>query len=123
MSAGSEFAEMVRKNLKMNGRTRNNRGGHNLKRDIIEAIANAVFYPGYYNEERTALYRAAYPAYCSYIKHVHGGRVAPLVAYEIEMMTPYQFAGFLGEMIDAGVSTVGDGEIYFQNMRKVQVVA
>jgi len=123
MSVGTEFAEMVRKNLKMNGRTRNNRGGHNLKRDIIEAIANAVFYPGYYNEERTALYRAAYPVYCSYTKHVMGSRVAPMVAYEIEMMTPYQFAGFLGEMIDAGVTTAFEGEIFFQNMRKAQVAA
>ena len=123
MSAGTEFAQMVRKNLQMNTRTRNNRGGHNLKRDIIEAIGNAVFYPGYYNEERTALYRAAYPAYCSYTKHVTGGRVAPMVAYQIEQMSPWQFAGFLGEMIDAGISNTFEGEMYFNSMREVAFAA
>ena len=120
MSVGTEFAQMVRKNLQMNTRTRNNRGGHNLKRDIIEAIGCAVFYPGYYNEERTALYRAAYPVYCSYTKHVMGGRIAPMVAYQIEKMTPWQFAGFLGEMIDAGITNTFEGELFFQNMRKAQ---
>lgn len=123
MSAGTEFAQMVRKNLQMNTRTRNNRGGHNLKRDILEAIGNAVFYPGYYNEERTVLYRAAYPAYCSYVKHVKGGRIDGMVAYHIEKMSPWQFAGFLGEMIDAGVTNAFEGEMFFNGMREVAYAA
>jgi hypothetical protein len=123
MTAGTEFAKMVRKNFGIGARTRTYRGGLNLKNEILEAIANSNNYPGYYSEAKTELFRPAYAALVSYSKHVGGGRVDPLVAYEIEMMSPWQFAGLIGDMIDAGVTNTGEGEEFFRNMRRAQLVA
>lgn len=118
MSAGTEFAKMVRKNFGISARTRTYRGGMNMKNEILEAIANANNYPGYYSEAKTELFRPAFPVMLAYAKHVQGGRVDPMVAYQIEMMSPWQFAGLLGEMIDAGITNNFEGEIFFQNMRQ-----
>lgn len=118
MTAGTEFAKMVRKNFRMSAQTRTYRGGMNLKNEILEAIANANNYPGYYSETKTELFRPAFPVMLAYAKHVQGGRVNPMVAYQIEMMSPWQFAGLLGEMIDAGVTNAFEGEVFFQNMRQ-----
>lgn len=117
MSTGTEFAQMVRKNLHMNTRTRNYRDGRSMKDRILEDIATSNNFPGYYNEERSALYRAAYPVFNAYMKHVKGFRIDGMVAYQIEKMSPWQFAGFLGEMIDAGITNSFEGEIFFQNMK------
>jgi len=123
MSAGTEFAKMVRKNFGMSARTRTYRNGLNMKDEILEAIANSNNYPGYYNETKSAIFHTAYPIMNAIIKHVKGGRIDPMVAYQIEMMSPWQYAGFLGEMIDAGITNNGEAEIYFQNMRKMAVAA
>lgn len=123
MTAGIEFTKMVRKNFGISARTRTYRAGINMKNEILEAIANSNNYPGYYSEAKTELFRAAYPILNAYAKHVQGGRVDPLVAYEIELMSPYKFAGFLGEMIDAGVTNNFEGEEFFRNMRKTAVAA
>ena len=116
MSAGTEFASMARKHFHLSPRTRQYREGLNMKREILEAIANATQYPGYYSEAKTETFRAAWPAYLSYTKHVDGYRIAGEKAYAIEKMTPWQFAGFLGQMIDAGVSNTFEGEVFFQKM-------
>lgn len=121
MTTGTEFARMVRKNFGIGARTRTYRGGMNLKNEILEAIANANNYPGYYSETKTELFRPAYPVMLAYAKHVQGGRVAPMVSYEIEMMSPWQFAGLLGEMIDAGVTNAFEGEEFFRSMRQSQL--
>lgn len=42
-------------------------------------------------------------------------------AYEIEKMSPWQFAGLFADMIDAGVRNTGEGETYFRNMRQAQM--
>lgn len=123
MSTGTEFAKMVRKNFGISARTRTYRRGLNLKNEMLEAIANSNNYPGYYSEEKTVLFRAAYPVFNSYVKHVTGGRIDGMTAFRIEQMTPWQFAGFLGEMIDAGITNNFEGEMFFQNMRKMELAA
>lgn len=123
MTAGTEFAKMVRKNFGIGARTRTYRGGMNLKNEILEAIANSNNYPGYYSEAKTAIFRPAYPALVSYQKHVGGGRVNPLVSYEIEMMSPWRFAALIGSMIDAGVTNTFEGEEFFRDMRSSLLVA
>lgn len=123
MTAGAEFAKTIRKSLHIGPRTRTYRDGLNLKTEILEAIANANNYPGYYSEAKTAVYRSAYMALINYSKHVKGGRVDPMVSYEIQMMSPWQFAGLFADMIDAGVSNTGEGEDYFRRMRQSQMVA
>jgi hypothetical protein len=123
MTSGTEFAKMVRKYFHIGAQTRTHRGGRNMKDEILEAIATSNNYPGYYNEDQTKLFRAAYPIFNAYLKHVKGHRIDGMTAYEIEMMSPYKFAGFLGEMIDAGITNSFEGELFFQNMRKVLVAA
>lgn len=119
MSTGTDFAKMVRKYFGMSSRTRTYRAGRNMKDEILEAIATSNNYPGYYNETQTKLFSAAYPVFNSYLKHVKGYRVDGMVAYHIEKMTPWQFAAFLGEMIDAGITNAYEGEMYFKSMREV----
>jgi len=123
MSAGTEFAKMVRKNFGISARTRTYRGGMNMKNEILEAIATSNNYPGYYSEEKSAVFRTAYPIMNAILKHVKGGRIDPMVAYEIEKMSPWQYAGFLGEMIDAGITNNGEAEIFFQKMRPMALAA
>lgn len=102
----------------MSARTRTYRDGMNMKDQILEAIANSNNFPGYYSEAKSELFRAAYPAFNAYLKHVKGYRIDGMTAYRIERMTPWQFAGFLGEMIDAGITNNFEGELFFQNMRE-----
>jgi len=123
MSTGTDFAKMVRKYFRIGATTRTYRGGRNMKDEILEAIATSNNYPGYYNETQTALFAAAYPVFNAYLKHVKGYRVDGMVAYHIEKMTPWQFARFLGEMIDAGINTAYEGEMYFKGMREAAYAA
>jgi hypothetical protein len=123
MSTGTEFAKMIRKNFGIGTTTRTYRRGLNLKNEMLEAIATSNNYPGYYNEAKTALFRAAYPVFNSYLKHVKGHRIDGMTAFRIEQMSPWQFAGLLGEMIDAGITNNFEGELFFQNMRKQAMAA
>ena len=120
MSTGTDFAAMVRKARHMSPRTRTYRDGFNMKDEVLDDIAASNNFPGYFNETRTALYSAAFPVLNAYLKHVKGGRIDGMTAYRIQMMSPWQFAGFLGEMIDAGITNNFEGEVFFQNMRKAQ---
>jgi len=123
MSTGTEFAGMVRKAARMSTRTRDRRDGGSLKKDILEAIQASNHYPGYYNEERTRLYRAAYPVWMAWRKHVDGYRIDGLLRYRIDQLTPWQFAGLLGEMIDAGVTNTFQGELFFSALRDREAIA
>ena len=123
MTTGEQFTAAVRKSFRMNTRTRDRRDGGSIKADILESIYNAVYFEGYYGPERTELSRAALGAYLSYSKHVDGYRIDGTLRYYITSMTPWQFAGFLGEMIDAGVTNVGEGEVFFSNMQRRVAVA
>jgi len=125
MSTGTEFAKMVRKAKRMNTRTRNYRDSKftGLKDDILEDIAMNNNYPGAFSEERTRLYNAAYIAMLAWDKHVRGYRIDPILNAQLQKLTPWEFAGFLGEMIDAGIANVGQAEYYFQEMARQMRVA
>ena len=81
---------------------------------MLDAIRNSVQYPGYYNEATTEALRPGYGVALSWDKHVTGGRVMPLLAYRLSQMTPYQFAAYLGRMVDAGITNVGEAETFFR---------
>ncbi|RJU01965.1 hypothetical protein D6T65_04925 [Arthrobacter frigidicola] len=123
MSTGTNFTKMARKHFGIGPRTRQHRNGLALKAEIIEAIETSNLYPGYYNEQMSTLFGAALPVARSYRKHVDGGRIDPMTSYEIEMMSPWQFSAFVGEMIDAGISNNYEGEMFFRSMRKELVSA
>ena len=117
MTKGQELAATLRKSFHINTRSRIRRDGMDLRTEMLDAIRNAVYYPGYYSAEKTAVYSAATGALLSYDKHVAGYRIDGQLRYRITSMSPWQFAGFLGEMVDAGVTNVGEGERFFQQMR------
>lgn len=118
MNTGEQFTAAVRKSFRISSRTRDHRDGGSLKADMLESIRNAVTYPGYYGPERTELSRAAWGTYLSYEKHVEGYRIPGELRFRIVSMSPWQFAGLLGEMIDAGVTNCGEGEHFFANMAR-----
>ena len=82
--------------------------------EMIEALRNATYYPGYYSGERNNLFTAAYGVLLSYDKHVAGYRIDGALRYKITSMSPYAFASLLGEMLDAGITNVGEGEAFFR---------
>lgn len=118
---GQTFAREMRAHLHIGARTRRfNRkkwteDGH---RDVMQAIADANNHPGSTTAEREVIFQTAFSALCSWEKHILNGRAdAGLVAH-INQMTPYQFVGLIGDMVDAGVSNVGEGEQYFADMAR-----
>ena len=121
-TTGQQFTDMIRKSLRMNSRTLDRRDGGSIKTRILESIQEAVQYEGYYGTERTNLSRAAFGPWMSYQKHVDGYRIDGALRYRITSLSPWAFAAFIGDMIDAGVQTTGDGEIYFNRMAH-QIVA
>lgn len=94
--------------------------GHrsDLHAAMIEAIESAVWYPGYYGPDKTEILSAAYGAVMAYRKHVGGNRIDGQLAFHINGLSAYQFAALLGRMVDADVSTTGDGELFFAAMAR-----
>jgi hypothetical protein len=127
-TAGQTLADTLRANFRIGTRTSRYGKifGHrtDLHDAMIEAIENAVTLPGYYSPEKTDAFRAAWGAAMSYRKHVGGYRIDGTLAFHINSLTAYQFAALLGRMVDAGVTTTGDGETFFANMaREIRTAA
>lgn len=125
-TAGQILAATLRQNFRIGTRTGRygKLFGHrtDLHNEMVEAIENAVQLPGYYSPEKTEILRAAWGAAMSYRKHVSGHRIDGLLARHINGLSAYQFAGLLGRMVDAGVATTGDGELFFAAMaRQIRV--
>ena len=117
MTKGQELTATLRRSFGMNSRTRMVRNGLNLRSEMLEAITNASYYPGYYSEAKTAIYRAGFGAVQAYGKHVDGYRIDGTLRFQITSMSPWEFAGLLGAMVDAGVENCGTGETFFHQMR------
>ena len=117
MTNGQNLTATLRSSFRINTRSRDRRDGLSIKADMLEAILNASQYAGYYSEAKTAIYREGFGAALSYGKHVDGYRVDGMVRFQIIAMSPWEFAGMLGDMVDAGVTNVGAGETYFSSMR------
>lgn len=116
ITAGTEFAEAVRRYFHIGARTRRYRAGRDMHAAIIEAIECAQL-PGYYTENTERTLRSASGAVRSYQKHILGFRMDGDLIARINGMTAYQFVNLLAEMVDAGITNVGEGERYFQAMR------
>lgn len=118
-TTGQELTATLRRSFHVGPRTSDYRDQHSsLKGQMLESIENAIGYPGYYGPERTALSQAASGTVRSYRKHVDGYRIDCCLRFHITSMSPYRFAAFLGEMVDAGITNVGEGETYFENMAR-----
>jgi hypothetical protein len=117
MTKGQQFAKTMRNNLGIGARTHRHRKGVDLHAEILECIRNATYYPGYYTGERAELFQAAFGAQVSYGKHIAGYRADAKVVAHINALTPWQFCALLGDMVDAGINNVGEGERFFAELR------
>jgi hypothetical protein len=120
MTKGQQFAKVMRKNLGIGTRTRRFRKGVDLHADILECIQHAVFDAGWYQPEREELFRAAFGAWQSYDKHIAGYRANTNVISHVNALSPWQFCSLLGEMVDAEITNVGQGERFFAQLRTEQ---
>ena len=114
-TAGQTFTASMVKNLGIGTRTRLRQ---NLREDILEAVQRAATIPGYYSEQRTAVFSAAYPAVNGYHANSGGSRVDSIVGwYMREGLSAYQFVKMLGRMVDAGVTNAYQAEQFFRSLR------
>ncbi|MFF2852663.1 hypothetical protein ACFVT5_41180 [Streptomyces sp. NPDC058001] len=118
MTKGQQFAKTMRGNLGIGARTRRFRKNVDLHAEIIECVRNATYYPGYYTGERSELFQAAFGAQVSYGKHIAGRRADSNVISHINALSPWQFCALLGDMVDAEIANVGDGERFFAEMAR-----
>jgi hypothetical protein len=113
-TAGQALTAELRRYFHIGPRTRAYRNGLDVKAQMLEAITNALYYPGYYGERTQEILRTAGGAFLSWNKHVEGYRIDGHLAFYLRSLTPYEFAAYLGRMVDAGIETVGQGEYFFQ---------
>lgn len=118
MTKGQQFAKTMRSNLGIGTRTRRFRKGLDLHADILECIQHAVFDAGWYSETRQELFRTAFGVWQSYNKHIAGHRANANVTSHINALSPWQFCTLLGEMVDAEITNVGEGERFFAEMAR-----
>lgn len=117
-TSGQQLAAALRKGAAINSRSRDRRDGSSIKERMLEDIRVACEYGGYFNAEKTALYRTASGAVRSYDKHVDGYRIDGELRFEITSLSPWMFAALLGDMVDAGITNVGEGERYFEQLTR-----
>jgi truncated hemoglobin YjbI len=121
-TAGQALATTLRRMFRVGTRTGRYGKvfGHraDLHAEMVEQIENAVTLPGYHSAEKTEILCAAWGAVLSYRKHYDGHRMDSVLRWRISEMSAYQFAALLGRMVDAGVTTTGDGEAFFAAMAR-----
>ncbi|WP_319052677.1 hypothetical protein [Streptomyces europaeiscabiei] len=122
MTKGQRFAKDMRKNLGIGTRTRRWGSrvfkGSDMHRMVLDCIAEATHYNGMYSEGRQELFRAAFPALCSYEKHILGGRADAVLIAHLNGLSPWRLCNLLGEMVDAEITNVGQGERFFAAMAR-----
>lgn len=117
-TAGQELTATLRRYFHIGPRTRKGRNGDNLHADMLQNIAYAATEPGYFTPTTEAALRAGWVAYLSYQKHIAGYRVDGNLIFHITSLSPWHFAAFLGAIVDAGISNVGEAERYFNQMAR-----
>lgn len=126
-TAGQVLTAEIRKMGTMSPRTRWNRKGgtRTITRDaIIQDIRDAIgAYRGIESAERTAIFDQAFVALNAWHKFVANYRIDGVLRFQIMDLTPWQFAGFLGEMVDSGCTNMGEFEVWFANQARKAHVA
>jgi hypothetical protein len=120
---GKALAAELRRRFHVGPKTRQRRKDsygdmQDLRRDMLEAVHHAVVYEGYYSPEVTARLRPGWGPFLAWQKHVDGYRIDGTLRMRLIALSPWQFAGLLGDMADAGVTCTGDGERFFAAMAR-----
>jgi hypothetical protein len=120
-TAGTALTAELRRYFSVGPRTRRYRKQHGGRVDLhermVEAIELAVYESGYWSQGMETTLRAGKGAMLSYRKHVGGYRLNGNTIAAINAMTAWQFAAFLGQMVDAGIENTGKGERYLNAWR------
>ncbi|MCX4596117.1 hypothetical protein OG819_42650 [Streptomyces sp. NBC_01549] len=114
---GQQFAKTMRYFLSIGTRTRRDRNGHDLHREIAEWTVTAAMHRGTFPPAEEAVFAAAFDAASTWAKDIKNGRGSWIVIEHIDQMSPWQFCKLLGDMVDAGVNTTSAGAQYFARMR------
>lgn len=122
-TAGQNVTQALRYYFSVGTRTRRFRtdaNGYNkdLHLQMIEELILNAQNPGINTEAIGAALAPGYGAALSYEKHIGGYRADCTLIREINEMTPWQFAAMLGQMTDAGITNVGEGERFFSEMAR-----
>ncbi|GAA3807780.1 hypothetical protein [Streptomyces chiangmaiensis] len=113
---GQQFAEQMRYFLSIGTRTRRNRKGGDLHRDIADWIKSAAMEPGTFPPDQEAVFKAAFDAACSWFKWIKMGRSDYRVCDYVNSLSPYRFCALLGDMIDEHIATSSQGGQYFAQL-------
>lgn len=114
---GQQFAKTMRHFLSIGARTRRDRKGRDLHREIAEWVVTAAMHRGTFPPAEEGVFAAAFDAASVWAKDIKNGRGSWIVIEHINALGPWQFCKLLGDMIDAGVNTTSAGAQYFAAMR------
>jgi hypothetical protein len=114
-TAGQALTAELRWYFRIGPRTRQYRDSKytRLADRMVEAIAEAATLPGCYSPRTAEPLSKGYAVAIGYSKHVKGYRINPTKIAAITAMSPWRFAGFLGEMVDAGITNTGEAERFY----------
>jgi hypothetical protein len=122
-TAGQNLTATLRTYFHVSARTRRVRKGQNLQNEMLDMLLTANQYPGYYSEAQHEALRGSFALWASWQKHVEGYRIDGMLRYRLTTMSPWEFSALLGDMLDAGVTNVGQAEEYFARMSRQAVAA
>lgn len=114
---GQQFAKTMRYFLSIGTRTRRDRKGRDLHREIAEWVIIAAMDRGTLPAAEEAVFASAFDAASAWAKDIKNGRGSWIVIEHIDALSPWQFCKLLGDMVDAGVNTTSAGAQYFARMR------
>jgi hypothetical protein len=117
-TAGQGLTAALRRYFSAGTRTRRYRKGADLHEEMVDAIYLAAQYPGYYVQATQDALHPGFGTALAYDKHVRGCRISGTLAQQINAMSAWQFAGLLGQMVDAGVENTGAGARFFSEMNR-----
>lgn len=108
----------LRRYFRISPRTRRWRQGEDMFDRMLTAVEHAACQPGYFSETTEQALAPAFGAVNAYRKHIDGYRIDGETISRIKSLSPWQFAGLIGQMVEAGVTNTGEGERFFNAMAR-----
>jgi hypothetical protein len=120
---GQQITAALRRYFHIGPRTRQTRKGQAMVEAMLEAIEltreyNAIYAPA--TQEAFALGKSAV---ASWRKHVGGYRLPGQQIAALRALSPWNMTALLGEMVDAEITNVGEGERWFAARRHIDIAA
>ena len=123
MTKGQQFAQAMRHFLSIGTRTRRDRKGLDLHREIADWVRIAAMERGTLDPSQEDSFRPAFDAACSWFKWIKLGCADYRICEYINELSPYRFCALLGDMVDEGVRSTSTGGQYFEELRHTKVLA